>query len=309
MGETAGQMFALGAALSWAIGSLLFSRVRVAAAAINLFKNSLSAVLLLLVLIGLAWFGDSAVFCFDPLVWGSLAASSAVGLVIGDTFHFRSLQIIGPRRCVVLETLAPPLSALFGWWFLAESLGAMAALGMVITLAGIVVVVLERSPSQEGAGHFPGSALLGVLCGLLAALCQALGAALSKVGLQRLAEQEFAAEVTAVSATWVRLVVAVVLGLALAICGGRLATWIGQIRVAGTLRVLIPASCIGTLLGVTCSMLSFQYTSIAVASTLAATSPIFIIPLVILVLKQRVSLLGFLGALLAVLGVAILFAT
>jgi drug/metabolite transporter (DMT)-like permease len=100
--------------------------------------------------------------------------------------------------------------------------------------------------------------------------------------------------------------VAVALGLLIGRLRGQLGGWIVQLKAAGTLRLMIPAAITGTFLGVWFSMLAFQYTSIAEATTLTATSPIFVIPLVILVLRQRVAWTGILGAVLAVIGVAIL---
>ena len=304
MSSLTGDLFALGAAVCWAIGSLLFSRVRVAAPGINLFKNTLSCVLLLIV-IGALQSGRPSL-PVDAVAWAWLAVSAACGLVIGDTCHFRSLQILGPRRCVVLETLAPPLGAVFGWFFLAEHPSAWLWLGMAVTLSGVVLVILERTGGAEAPGHFPGSTARGVVLGLAAALCQALGAAWSKLGIQRLAVVGVDGDQRALEATCMRLLVAVALGLLIGRLRGQLVGWVVQLRSAGTLRLMIPASITGTFLGVWCSMLAFQHTTIAEATTLSATSPIFVIPLVIFVLRQRVSWLALLGAVLAVVGVAIL---
>ncbi|MFH0944886.1 MAG: DMT family transporter, partial [Planctomycetota bacterium] len=300
-----GDLFALSAAVCWAVGSLLFSRVRVSAAGINLFKNVLSGLLLLVLVLVME--GSEAPLLLDLEAWGWLGLSSLAGLVIGDTCHFRSLQILGARRCVVLETLAPPLAGLCGWFFLAEVPSAWVWIGMAITLSGVVMVILERTSGAEAPGHFPGSTALGVLMGVSAALCQALGAAWSKKGIQRFEGLDVSEHLCALDASCVRLLVAVMLGIVLGLYRGRLRGWTAQVRTPGTMRVLIPASITGTFLGVSLSMLAFQYTSLAEANTLGSTSPIFVLPLVIWFLKQRVSLVAFLGAVLAVVGVAILF--
>ena len=305
MSSWLGDSFALCAAVCWAVGSLLFSRVRVAANGINLFKNVLSGLLLLVLVLVLG--GNELPLLLDAEAWGWLGLSGLVGLVIGDSCHFRSLQVLGARRCVVLETLAPPLAALCGWFFLAEVPSVWVWLGMVITLSGVVMVILERTAGAEAPGHFPGSTALGVLMGVSAALCQALGAAWSKRGIQRFEALDVSEQLCALDASCVRLLVAVLLGIVLGLHRGRIRGWTAQIRAKGALKVLIPASIVGTVLGVSLSMLAFQYTSIAEANTLSSTSPIFVLPLVIWFLKQRVSLFALAGAVLAVVGVAILF--
>src|SRR5262245_65488339 len=107
MNERAGEIAALLASLSWAIGSLVFSRVRAAPFALNLFKNSLAALLFLASLAVLTLGFGRPVPSPAAASLGWLALSSLIGLVIGDTFYFQSLQALGPRRALVLPTLPP----------------------------------------------------------------------------------------------------------------------------------------------------------------------------------------------------------
>ncbi len=144
-GRTAG----LGTALAWAVSSLIFSRVKVPAAALNLFKNSFSALFLLLTLAILRVPEGIPLISADDTAWVLLSLSSVVGLVLGDTCYFRSLQILGPRRALVLVTISPPLTAILGWLLLQEPVGAWSWVGMAITLAGVAWVVLERTTQEE----------------------------------------------------------------------------------------------------------------------------------------------------------------
>jgi drug/metabolite transporter (DMT)-like permease len=67
------------------------------------------------------------------------------------------------------------------------------------------------------------------------------------------------------------------------------------------------AAFIGPFLGVTLSMVAVTYTETGIAQTLMSLMPVLIIPLVWIVHKQRTSWRGMLGAVIAVIGVAILF--
>lgn len=296
MGEAAG----LVAALCWALGSLLFSRVALPAAAINLFKNTISAAALVIATLGFA-----RAFHADLVALGWLAASAAIGLVIGDTCHFRAIQVLGPRRSVVLEAAAPLLGAVLGWWVLAERLGPVALVGIAVSLAGIVLVIRERAPA---VGNLDASAspAFGVWMGLSAAACQATGAALSKLGIRRIEALAGTPASAALEAAALRLVVAAAVGFALAVATRRLVPWYRAARARDARRILFPASFIGTCLGVWFSMVAFQRTEIGVATTLTAFSPVFILPLVAVFLKERISRRAILGAALAVAGVAIL---
>jgi len=63
----------------------------------------------------------------------------------------------------------------------------------------------------------------------------------------------------------------------------------------------------GPFLGVSLSLLSVQYIHVGVAQTFMSVIPVLIIPFVIIIHKEKVSLRAVAGAILAVVGVAILF--
>ena len=67
------------------------------------------------------------------------------------------------------------------------------------------------------------------------------------------------------------------------------------------------AAFLGPFLGVTLSMVAVTYAEAGVAQTLLSLMPVMIIPVVWILYKQRTSWRGILGALIAVIGVGILF--
>ncbi|MBT3802289.1 MAG: EamA family transporter, partial [Bacteroidetes bacterium] len=66
-------------------------------------------------------------------------------------------------------------------------------------------------------------------------------------------------------------------------------------------------SIFGPFLGVSFSLVAVSYTSTGIASTLMAIVPVLIIPAVVLLYKQKVSLKEIIGAVLSVVGVVIFF--
>ena len=296
MTERAGEIAALLASLSWAIGSLVFSGVRAAPFALNLFKNSLAALLFFASLAVLTLGFGRPVPRPAATSLGWLALSSFIGLVIGDTFYFRSLQALGPRRALVLTTLAPTLAAALGWWTFGETLPAAAMLGIAATLLGVAWVVRVREGACEGEER-TGTAM-AVACGFLAALCQAVGAVCTKLGMNDLDPLE---------ASFVRLVFAAAAGLLLALAAGRFRAFSRDLFAPGVPLRLAAASACGTYGGIWLSLIAFKHSRLAIATTLTSLSPIFVIPIIWLFLGQRTRLAGILGAALAVSGVAILF--
>jgi len=299
-----GELAGLGAAASWALSSLLFSRVPAQAGAIALFKNSTSCVFLLLTLLLLsAWPGESTELAFffetDLEAWLYLGGSALAGLVLGDACYFRSLQILGPRRTLVVSTLVPPIGALCGWFLLSEILPGPAWAGMALTLGGVIWVIGEKGGPDESGGHFPGTVRAGVMYGLLACLGQAIAAALAKFPMRD--------GLGALEATFLRMVAAVVFGLLGAGVAGRLRSWIQKLCVREAWLPLLPASFLGTYLGVWLCMYAYEHTKIGIATTMHSTSPIFVLPLAFFVLRQRVSFRAILGALVAVGGILLLF--
>jgi len=161
-----GELAALAAAGLWACSSLFYSRVRLTAWQINFGKNVLASGILLLHLGLQALVLRTSLLSVDQraVVW--LVLSSLTGIVIGDTLYFRSLQILGPRRALIVSTTSPLFAASAGWLLLSEPLSVMALSGLIVTLTGVFLVVTDRPVSGETAGHFPASVLRGVLAGL-----------------------------------------------------------------------------------------------------------------------------------------------
>ncbi|MEM7262445.1 MAG: DMT family transporter [Planctomycetota bacterium] len=293
----------LGAALCWAAGSLLFSRIRVPAAGLNLFKNGFGSLLLIACLVAVALYRGGPVLQYEPSGWAWLAASSVTGLLIGDTLYFRSIQILGPRRGLVLALSVPPMAALLSWMLLGESPGGT-WVGMGVTLLGVGWVIVQRGRADEEPGLYPGTAWVGVMCGLGAAACQAIGSVWSKQGLRGDAFPGLAPSgaLPELDASLIRLFVAFAIGIVF--YARSLRVWWPSIR--ESLPVLGIASFLGTFLGIWLSLIAYGNAPLSVATTLTSLTPVFVIPMVRIFLGTRVSWGAVLGVVIAVLGVVLL---
>lgn len=231
--------------------------------------------------------------------WSWLTVSGLVGFTFGDLCLFRALVTIGPRLASLIMAAAPPLTAAIGWLVLGETLDPVDGLGMTLTVAGIAWAIFERGPAHGAAPRATGRELvLGVLLALCGALGQAGGLVLSKLGM---------GEYDAFAATQIRIVAGIV---GFAIVFTVLRRW-GRVRAAlrdgRAMAMTTLGAVFGPFLGVSLSLLAVQHTGTGIAASLMALSPILIIPMVVLLGRERVGPGGIGGAALAVAGVALLF--
>ena len=87
--------------------------------------------------------------------------------------------------------------------------------------------------------------------------------------------------------------------------------WQGQIRRLGqqvlkrrVIKVLVPATAIGTWLGIWLSQIAYKEASeAAIAQTLLSTCPLFAIPIVVFAEGHRISAIAVIGTMVAILGI------
>ncbi len=289
-----GELTATTAAACWACSSIIYGRTRLGAGTINFIKNLLGTIFVLLHLTVLWMLFGESFLQFSAKAWGYLVLSGLIGIALGDTCYFRSLQILGPRRSLIVATTSPIFGALLGWLLLEETISFWPLAGIIVTILGIGVVVMDKQARLESPGHYPGAEWAGVGFGLIAAACQATGGAVSKLGME---------ECTPLEATFVRLLAATVFGIALFGSMGKLGTITSALRQKKNLAMLVPAAMLGTWLGIWCSQIGFKYTSIAVATMLMSTGPLFAIPLVRFFDGHRISARAIWGTMVALLGI------
>jgi drug/metabolite transporter (DMT)-like permease len=283
-----GCLAALGSALAWAVGSILFRRIGDEASPLgmNLGKGLLGLVLLglALLVVGTTPMSPAAIF------W--LALSGVVGIALGDTFFFMALMRLDPRLTLLLATVGQVATVFMAMVFLGERPGALTWLGIPLVLGGVTWVMAEQMPHEDKASK--AFRLKGIGLGLLASLCISSGFILAKLGLE---------EVSALQGTFWRFA----FGMAgLATFGwirGELVTWLRPFASGDLLRRIIVAVLVITFGGFWLTMVGYKYTHASVATILMSTEPLFILPLARLFMDERITPRAITGALVAVSGV------
>jgi drug/metabolite transporter (DMT)-like permease len=195
-------------------------------------------------------------------------------------------------------SLAPPLTALIGWLILGETLAPRDWLGMTLTLVGIGWAILDRTPAFTEHARPPARTIaFGVGLAGIGALGQAGGLVLSKLGM---------GSYDAFAATQIRIIAGIA---GFAIVFTVLGWWPRVFAALSDRRAMAmtaTGAVFGPFLGVSLSLLSVQHAPAGVAASLMATSPILVIPLVVVLRGERVGLGGIAGAIVAVAGVVLL---
>jgi len=233
----------------------------------------------------------------SPHAWAWLSLSGVVGFALGDLCLFRALVEIGPRVAALLMSLAPPAAAFFGWLWLGEKLDWLDLAGVTLTFGGIAWAISARSPTRAGAVS-PRPTTRGILLGLGGALGQAVGLVLSKIVMGRY---------DAFAATEIRVIAGLVsFALLFTVLGIWPRVW-AALRDRRTMAITALGSFFGPFAGVGLSLLAVQNTETGVAASLMATTPILIIPFSVVFRGERVGLGAVGGAIVAVVGVVLLF--
>ncbi len=297
-----GELAALGAAFLWAIASMVWYRVgkRIPPLELNFIKVNVAIVLIVIT------------FCFQgianvnlqPIPIALLLASGAIGIGLADTAFFTALNDLGVRLTLLLKTLTSPLVALLALVFLKEQLSVFAALGIFLTIFGVAWVVSERVPENQAA---PTNLLSGIGWTIVSTIGDAAAVILSRVALSQ-------TDITPLWSTLWRLLAGAMVMLPYLwiknwafsepkYFGFNLVKKALSPKLAGAIAITAFAS---TYLGIWLQQISLKEAPAGIAQTLCATSPLFAIPIA-MGMGEAVSKRAILGAMIALLGVGLLF--
>jgi drug/metabolite transporter (DMT)-like permease len=290
-----GEIAALATALFWSFASIFFTFgvKKVGVIQLNIDRLFFASVYLFVVIVIL---GIIPHITFEQIEY--LMLSSIAGLVLGDTFLFKAFSEIGPRISLLLVSFAPPLSAILAYIFLGESLGSWAIVGIMTTTIGVAIVVLEKDNDSK---KITIKNKMGFLWAFLGMLGQASGLIFAKVALNITEIHPLIASFTRIFSAWIMLI-----PIGLLTQRYKFGYKVYSVHKKSILAPTIGAI-LGPFLGITLSLVAITYAKVGIASTLMSTTPILMLPISHFVYKEKLHWTAYLGAFVAVLGIAILF--
>ncbi|MFB9215921.1 DMT family transporter [Vibrio sinaloensis] len=290
-----GELAAIMAAMVWAAATWIYSQFshQFSALQLNIIKGVIASAMMLLVL-PIDGLPTAQIETQHILI---LAVSGVIGIAVGDSAYFASLKRIGANKTLLLESLAPPLSGVLALLVLGSVLSLQSWLGVVVTTVAVTLVIFQPDSSQQKIDS------KGVTFGLLASVCQASGVVISHYAL-------VAGDLPPLLGALIRLSVGVLaVMVVIRLVEKQPFTHMRQHLRSLSSRAfvwLLGAIFVGTFLALWLQQVALKYANPAVAQTLIATSPLFML-LIYLVKGERVTAKSVVGTLAAVGGISLFF--
>lgn len=308
---------ALTTACTWAVSSVIHADVarRIGVHSLLLLRQPLCVTFLGVC----AWFAGE--LTWYPPYWVMVAClSGIVAIFMHDWFFYESVARVGVRCALVCNSLSAVCTAVLGVVFLGEPLGVTGITGVLVSTAGVILVVTAEHDHTLKAQTVPGSVarrfllvssmvaslrnmpreyLVGVGFALTTAVLMAVGMIFSKLALSNGIPPLFMALTRNTVAMTGFFITAFVLH--------NFRATMGKARATPHLFWMLVAGCLlGPGGGTWMFMIAMQHCSAAVAATLVGLEPVALL-VVTGIWERRCPAMGsIVGSLTACAGVALL---
>lgn len=305
-----GELIALGTTLSWSIGIFPFTEAarRLGPNSVNHFRLLMAVVFLSILSLLFLPLGIGELFT-HPLYqhWIWFGASGVIGLALGDYFSFSSFAILGARVSSIFSTLSPAAALATGAFFIGEHINIIGMIGIAITIAGVIWLTLGKSGKIHLQNNQHGKVGIGILFGILSAVCQGVGVVLANKGFTYQIDHQ---DLAFFHATWIRMFTATTIIFLFSFSRGQLKKTMEPVfanQHKGN-KYALAGTIFGPVIGVSLSMyaISLLHNKPSVAQTIFSLVPILALPLAYLFYKEKISWRSVAGAMIAIFGVILL---
>jgi len=288
-----GQTLALLAAVIWAFAVILFKRSgeTVHPIALNLFKNLLAIVLFLPTLL---MTGVPLIRQIPGSEYLLFILSGVLGIAIGDTCFFKSLNRLGAGWSAIVACMYSPFMIGLSFIWLGERLAPLHIVGVLLILSSVLLTIRLKESERIKRSDL----LWGVLWGVTATAVMAIGVMMIKPLLE---------EAPLLWAIEVRLVggfVSLALITPLFPSGRRAISTLFSIR---SWTYTVGGSFMGAYLAMLAWLGGMKFTQVSLASALNQTSTIFIFVFAAIFLHEPITPRRSVAILLAVCGALLIF--
>ena len=301
-----GELIALITTLCWSLGIFPFTEAakRIGSAPLNQYRLLLAWIIISIILF--FWNDLNFVELFtepQPYHFIFLGLSGIIGFSIGDYCSFNSFKLLGPKLASLYTTFAPGAALLIGYIALNESVNLIGIFGILITVSGVIWLTLSKKVSNAATQVGYTRDKRGIIYGIIGALCQGTGLVLSKYGMDY-----YEVKLQTMHAVWIRLLFAFSAAFIVSLLAGKLKANSKPIftNEKNNLPFLFFGTILGPVMGVTLSLFAIQKLEVAVAQTIFALLPLFVLPISLIIYKERITSQSVFACLLALVGVLLL---
>lgn len=282
-----GIIVALLSAASWAFATVVFDRIGkvVPYVGITFLKGIFSIILMIVLLIFTGGLHKIGIWEFS-----FLALSGIIGISVGDSLFFKSLQDLGAKVQVIFFLLGQIFTMILSLLLLGELLSLEQYIGAIILLTGIVVVIWGKQENHPNK-------IRGIVCGLLSILCFSVSAIMVKMAI---------ADVEVVTATFYRMAFGTIFTLGFGVMGRQLPSWVKPLRDKRLLALFILNVFVITYGGFLLSMVAIKLISVSLVSVLGTTEPVFVLLFAYLINKEKITKQEVIGTMITLAGLFII---
>jgi len=289
-----GAVYALTAALSWAVSStfLKFLTPRIDTLSLNTLRVCIASISLL-ALIALS--GRGTEFVNTPLMsLVYLAISGVIAVAIGDTIYIKSLSYLNVSQAFPIAQCSNPiLTMVLAVSLLGESFTWVTGLGAFFVLLGIYLVTSTRiTPGTNSAPRRISGK--GIMLALIAGAAWSIAAVTLKLG---------AIDMDPLVAAAIRMSSATIVLLPLTLSQRKRGTL--QLRRYGyrSLALTLTSGIIDYSVGMVLFIIAIQLIGAGKTVVLAATSPLLLLPFSVFILKEKLTRLNLIGIITGIVGI------
>ncbi|MGB3342107.1 MAG: DMT family transporter [bacterium] len=271
-----GEALSLLSAGLWALAVIFFrkSGEKVHPLALNTFKNLMAFILF----IPTIWIFRETLLYPAPLnTYLLLILSGVVGIAIGDSLLFASLNKLGAGLTGIVVCMYSPFIICLSVLFLGETLTIWQILGAILIIAAVMIATIEKQKRIFDKKQL----LIGILFGILASAGMAVGVLIMKPIIN---------ETPLLWATEIRLLGGIIALGFLFLFYPRRRLLTDSLLTTNKWPYTISGSLIGAYLAMAVWLGGMKYTQASVASALNQTSTIFIFIFAGIILKEPLNL-------------------
>jgi drug/metabolite transporter (DMT)-like permease len=283
-----GEILSVTAACLWAFAIVLFKRSgeSVHPVALNTFKDVLAVILYVPTL---AIAGVSLMQNYPATDYVLLLVSGVIGIAVGDTLLFKSLNTIGAGASALVSCLYSPFIIGLSFVWIGERLTWLQLVGVVLIISAVLETTRTGDPEKSDVRRN----LFGVVWGILAVAAMAVGVVMIKPLLDE-APVLWVLEIRLIGG-----VAALLLFLAINPARGRILSTL-------LIRKNRGYTCVSSMIGGYVAMLvwlgGIKFTKASIAAALNQTNTIFVLVFAALILRERITAGRIVAILMAVTG-------
>jgi len=288
---------ALIAAFSWSIASLISADLTRTLGGIGFNRIRLIFVSLMLIFyasVSNTWSSINIDFVITIII------SGIIGVFLGDTLLFLALQKIGPRRNNILFSLAAPFTIFLNIFVLNEKMFLIQLFGCFLVFAGVIVAIIygNSNDNKHRWEIIEGSMKFGIIFGVLAALCQAIGLILMKPILTAGADP--------IASAAIRTSISAILLSFTYFSTNEIIIDKSKFTINIILKTIL-SGFLGMALGMSLLLIALQQADAGIVATLSSTSPIMILFLIWIITNKIPTPGAWIGTITAIIGTTLIF--